>query len=109
MDTSAGAARKATTKEEKKLYREKGRCFECGKQGHLARTCPDKKAKARVGHIDDASEVTPEPEKVNPQESNTTTPMTQLAARFMKLTDDERAELVRAMRTAGEEMGFQEA
>jgi len=35
--------------------------------------------------------------------------MTQLAARFMKLMDNERAELVRAMRTAGEEMGFQEA
>jgi len=109
MDTSAGAAWKATTEEEKKLYREKGRCFECGKQGHLARTCPNKKAKARVGRVDDASEIAPEPEKTNSQESNTANPMTQLTARFMKLTDDERAELVRAMRMAGEEMGFQEA
>jgi len=35
MDTSA-VARKANTDREKEEYRKTGRCFECGKQGHLA-------------------------------------------------------------------------
>jgi hypothetical protein len=41
MDTSA-VARKATTEAEKQRSRQEGRCFECGKQGHLARACPSK-------------------------------------------------------------------
>ena len=42
MDTST-TVRKATTEKDKEEYRKAGRCFECGKQGHLARTCPSKK------------------------------------------------------------------
>ena len=42
MDTSA-AVRKATNDKEKEEYRKTGRCFKCGKQGHLARVCPTKK------------------------------------------------------------------
>jgi len=42
MDTSA-VARKANTDREKEEYRKTGQCFECGKQGHLARLCPTKK------------------------------------------------------------------
>jgi len=42
MDTSA-VARKATSDRDKEEYRKTGRCFECGKQGHLARVCPTKK------------------------------------------------------------------
>src|SRR6266567_2314471 len=42
MDTLA-AMRKANTDKEKEEYRKTGRCFECGKQGHLARNCPTKK------------------------------------------------------------------
>jgi len=42
MDTSA-AARKANTNKDKEEYRKTRRCFECGKQGHLARVCPTKK------------------------------------------------------------------
>jgi len=42
MDTSA-AVRKATTVDEKKKHRQEGRCFECSRQGHMARNCPKKK------------------------------------------------------------------
>jgi len=35
--------RKANTNKEKEEYRKTGRCFECGKQGHLACLCPSKK------------------------------------------------------------------
>ncbi|KAH9161652.1 hypothetical protein EDB89DRAFT_2029722 [Lactarius sanguifluus] len=35
--------RKATTEDEKQKYRSEGRCFNCGKQGHLSRNCPDRK------------------------------------------------------------------
>jgi hypothetical protein len=43
MDTSAG---KATTEEQKVKFHLEGRCFECEKQGHIARNCPTKKTKA---------------------------------------------------------------
>jgi hypothetical protein len=36
------AARRATTEEAKKKHRLDGRCFECDKQGHMARQCPRK-------------------------------------------------------------------
>jgi len=42
MDTSV-AMHKANTNKEKEEYRKTGRCFECSKQGHLARVCPTKR------------------------------------------------------------------
>jgi len=41
MDTSA-VIRKATNDKEREKYRKTGRCFKCGKQGHLVRDCPNK-------------------------------------------------------------------
>ncbi len=56
MDTSA-AMRKATNDKEKEGYRRTGKCFECGKQGHLARVCPTKKNRqtsySRIVDIED--------------------------------------------------------
>ena len=40
MDVNA--ARKATTDEAKKKHCLEGRCYECSKQGHMARNCPNK-------------------------------------------------------------------
>jgi len=64
MDTSA-AMRKANTNKEKEEYRKTGWCFECGKQGHLARICPTKRnrpspfqnpATNRMAEIEDDNE-----------------------------------------------------
>lgn len=38
--TGVGANRRALTEEDKAKYRAEGRCFKCGKQGHLSRNCP---------------------------------------------------------------------
>jgi len=93
MDTSA-AARKANTDREKEEYRKTGRCFECGKQGHLARNCPTKKNRPspfacpqtnRVASIEEAddteSEVDSQAYHWNPEV---------LAQRAMKFTDEDR-------------------
>jgi len=42
MDTSAVIC-KATNDKEHEKYHKTGQCFECGKQGHLVRDCPNKK------------------------------------------------------------------
>jgi len=52
IDTSA-TIRKASTEREKEEYRKSGRCFECGKQGHLARNCPNKRPRVRSVQIEE--------------------------------------------------------
>ena len=63
------ALRKAVTEDDKKKYKEQGRCFFCGNQGHIARTCPKKKnlnpgntrtAKAEVEDAKSEIALTPE-------------------------------------------------
>jgi len=64
MDTSA-VIRKAINDKEREEYRKTGRCFECGKQGHLVRDCPNKKTRARTTRTvqieDNEKPTTPEP------------------------------------------------
>ena len=43
--------RKATTEAEKDKCRKEGRCFNCGRQGHLSRFCPDKKPRIAVAEV----------------------------------------------------------
>jgi hypothetical protein len=38
--------RRAYTEAQKDQYKKEGRCFECNKQGHMARECPNKKTQA---------------------------------------------------------------
>ena len=52
MDTLAG---KATTEEQKVKFRQEGRCYECERQGHMARNCPSKKPKAHSVELMDMS------------------------------------------------------
>ena len=110
MDTSA-AMRKANTNKDKEEYRKTGRCFECGKQGHLARICPTKKnrpssfqnpATNRTAEIEDdnESEVDPRAYHWDPKV---------LAQRAMKFTDEDRDTFVHKLQDLGAEMGFLEA
>jgi len=78
MDTSV--VRKATTEKEKEEYRRTGRCFHCGKQGHLARDCPNKPARARTVQVEENQSVLS-----NDDDFSTTT----LAARVARLTEDD--------------------
>jgi hypothetical protein len=50
MDTSAG---KAITEEQKAKFHAEGCCYECERQGHMARDCPSKKSKARSVNLED--------------------------------------------------------
>ena len=43
MDTSASLS-KAVTEADKERYRKEGRCFFCGAQGHVSRSCSKKTA-----------------------------------------------------------------
>ena len=52
MDTSAG---KATTEEQKAKFCKEGHCYECKRQGHMARDCPSKKSKACGVELTDLS------------------------------------------------------
>lgn len=39
--------RRATSEDQKKKFRVEGRCFECDKQGHMARFCPNKRRQSQ--------------------------------------------------------------
>ena len=105
MDTSAG---KATTEEQKKKHREEGRCYECSKQGHLARNCPDRKPRAR------SAETSEEVEETSKKGAPPTPAwrMQDMIARAMKFTDEEREAFIQGLQEDEEETedpGFLEA
>jgi len=102
MDTSAVIC-KATNDKEREEYRKMGRCFKCGKQGHLVRDCPNKKTRACTTHTiqieDDEKPTTPEP----------SSPSTSLAAQVACLSEEDRCAFIDEMRSLGEDMDFQAA
>jgi hypothetical protein len=102
MDTSA-TVRKAVTEADKQKHRSEGRCFECSKQGHIARNCPDRKIKARTAAVTTIQEV---------PETTKTLDLTDgaaLAEHAFQLSDDARDAFVKKVMMMGEEMGFLEA
>jgi len=100
MDTSA-VINKATNDKEHKEYRKMGRCFKCGKQGHLVCNCPNKKTQARTTRTiqieDDKKPTTSEP----------SSPSMSLAARVARLSEEDRCAFMDEMRSLGEDMDFQ--
>ena len=103
MDTSA-VIRKATNDKEREEYRKTGRCFKCGKQGHLVRDCPNKKPRActirtvQVQNDDDESVTSDSPPAT-----------TSLAARVAHLSEEDRCAFMDEMHSLGEDMDFQAA
>ena len=101
MDTSA-VIRKATNDKECKEYRKTGRCFECRKQGHLVRDCPNKKPcvrTTRTVQIQDDNEAT----------TSETSQTMSLAARVARLSKEDCGAFMDEMHSLGEDMDFQAA
>ena len=102
MDTSA-VIRKATNDKEREEYCKTGQCFECGKQGHLVRDCPNKKPRVRTTRTvqvqDDNESVT----------SDSPAATTSLAAQVARLSEEDRSAFMDEMRSLGEDMDFQAA
>ena len=102
MDTSA-VIRKATNDKEREEYRKTGRCFECGKQGHLVCDCPNKKTRVRTTRtvqIQDNNESTNS--EIAPQTMS-------LTARVARLSKEDRGAFMDEMHSLGEDMDFQAA
>jgi len=97
MDLSV--IRKATTDKEKEEYRRTGRCFQCGKQGHLARDCPSKPAQARTVQIEDS-------QSTMSSDDSSFAPTPSLAVRVARLTKEDRGAFMDEMRSLGEDMDF---
>ena len=97
--------RKATSDREKEEYRKTGKCFECGKQGHLARVCPTKRNRQtssnRSVNIDDyESDHGLADVRFDPAD---------LATRAMRLSEEDRDMFVRKLQEMGAESGFVDA
>jgi hypothetical protein len=109
MDTSA-AAQKASTDKEKEEYCKTGRCFECGKQGHLARVCPSKKKRdspftsRRAADEEEEAESNPD---IDDGRHYLSPP--DLATRAVTLSEQDRDAFVARLRELGAETGFQQA
>ena len=96
MDTSV--VRKATTEKEKEEYRHTRWCFHCGKQGHLARNCPNKPTWACPVQIEDSQSTT--------SNNSSLAPTMSLAAWVAHLTKEDRGAFMDEMRSLGEDMDF---
>ena len=110
MDTSA-AMRKANMNKEKEEYHKTGRCFECGKQGHLTHVCPTKRNRPSPFHnptTNQAAEIEDDSESEVDSRAYHWDPEV-LAQHAMKFTDEDRDAFVRKLQDLGAETGFLEA
>jgi hypothetical protein len=114
MDTSA-AVRKATTEKEKQEHRDKGKCFKCSRQGHIACNCPNRQTPVKAKVATDvttsssASVASDPPDYTSNAGDAEMTSGNTLADFALKLSVEEREMFVRKMMSEGEDMGFLEA
>ena len=107
MDTPA-TVRKATTKKDKEEYRKAGRCFECGKQGHLMQACPSKKpCQNQNAHTITIKDDVLDDMSVDSSGDSSFTPAT-LTALAMHLSDEEKGTFTRKLQEMGADVGFQD-
>jgi len=90
---------KATTEKEKEEYRHTGQCFHCRKQGHLARDCPSKPARAHTVQIEDSQSITP-------SDNASFAPTMSLAVQVAHLTEKDCGAFMDEMCSLGEDMDF---
>jgi hypothetical protein len=93
MDTLAG---KATTEEQKVKFCLEGRCFECEKQGHIARNCPTKKTKAHSVKVEE------DQQKI--VEELTTWSVNDMIMHTTKFSDEERSAFIQGLQEDEEEV-----
>jgi len=86
MDTSAG---KAITEEQKAKFCAEGCCYECERQGHMARDCPSKKSKACSANLED--------NKQKVMKELTTWSVKDMIARAAKFLEEERDAFIQGL------------
>jgi hypothetical protein len=106
MDTLAG---KATTEEQKVKFHKEGRCYECERQGHMARDCPSKKPKVRSAELTDLSKQCIIDDLANQPPWS----VKDMIARTAKFSEEERTAFIQGLQDDDEETtddpGFLEA
>ena len=107
MDTLA-AIRKAVSNKDKEEYRKTGRCFECGKQGHLTCACPSKPPRRNQNvhtvTIEDGDSI-----DLPLDEGDAGLMPATLTTLAMRLSVDEKEAFARSLQEMGADMGFQDA
>jgi hypothetical protein len=106
---------KASSDKEKEEYRKEGCCYECGKQGHLAHDCPNRKNRQQQQPHTRATKAEKNQtgnliEFDDDDGSTTDTPKTlSVAARVLHFTEKEHDEFMDHMRRNSKDLDFQNA
>ena len=109
MDTSASLS-KAVTEADKERYKKEGRCFFCGAQGHVSRSCSKKTAMTQKPAPAKMAAVTEEPIAMTSVTSQTTTLTQESILNFLKdLPTDEYQQMAEAWGRLTTEEDFSQA
>ena len=109
MDTSASLS-KAVTEADKERYKKEGRCFFCGAQGHVSRSCSKKTAAPQKNPPAKIATVTEEVAIAPSVSSQTTTFMQENVLNYLKdLPTDEYQQMAEAWGKMTTEEDFSQA
>jgi hypothetical protein len=103
MDTST-TIQKATIEAEKQRYHQEGCCYECSKQGHLVRNCPDRKPCIKA-----SSSTTVEQNNIPPPQYEKLDEGNALTDYMLKLNDKQRDIFIKKLMGENTTEDFQEA